>query len=62
MFFSCIALYKHITPLGVASLEPKGLVSWIHVGDHLTLLYTKYISCGSQGFREEDFFLSFIPL
>ena len=58
MFLSYIALYKHMTPWGVASLEPRGLVSRIYVGDHLTLLYTKYISCGPQGFREEDF-LSF---
>ena len=58
MFFSYIALYKHMTPWDVASLEPRGLVSRIYVGDHLTLLYTKYISCGPQCFREEDF-LSF---
>ena len=58
MFFSYIALYKHMTPLGVASLESRGLISRIYVGDHYTLLYTKYISCGPQCFREEDF-LSF---
>ena len=45
-----------MTPWGVASLEPRGLVGRIYVGDHLTLLYTKYISCGPQGFREKDFF------
>ena len=28
----------------------------IYVGDHYTLLPTKYISCGTHGFREEDFF------
>ena len=61
MFFSYIDLYKHKTPRSVASLEPRGLVSRIYVGDHLTLLYTKYISCEPQGFREEDF-LSFFPL
>ena len=42
-----------MNPWGVASLEPRGLVSRIYVGDHLTLLYTKYISCGPQGFRED---------
>ena len=47
-----------MTPWGVASLEPRGLVSRIYVGDYLTILYTKYISCGPQGFREEAF-LSF---
>ena len=45
-----------MTPWGVASLEPRGLISRIYVRDHQTLLYTKYISCGPQGFRD---FLSF---
>ena len=62
MFFSYIALYKHMTPWGEASLEPSGFVSKIYVGDHLRLLYTKYISCGPQAFREEDFFDFFFPL
>ena len=44
----------------MASLEPSGLVSRIYLGDHVTLLYTKYIGCGPQGFREEDFFFSSI--
>ena len=34
MFFSYVALYKHMTPWGVASLEPRGLISRIYVGDH----------------------------
>ena len=42
----------------VASLDPRGLIGRIYVGDHYTLLHTKYISCGPHGFREEDF-LSF---
>ena len=46
-----------MTPLGVASLEPRGLISRIYVGDHKTLLHTKYISCGPHDFRED--FLSF---
>ena len=33
------------------------LISRIYVGEHKTLLHTKYISCGPQGFRED--FLSF---
>ena len=61
MFFSYIALYKHMTPRCVASLEPRGLISRTYVRDYQTLLYTKYISCGPQGFREEDFF-KFFPL
>ena len=42
-------------PLGVASLDPNGLIGRIYVVDHYTLLHTKYISCGPHGFREEDF-------
>ena len=36
---------------GVANLDPRGT---IFVGDHPTLLYTKYTSCGRQGYRKED--------
>ena len=42
-------------PWGVANLDPRGMVGRIYVGDHLTLLYTKYLSSGSYGFRKEDF-------
>ena len=45
-------------PRGVAGLNPRGLIGRIYVGNHLTLLSTKYISSGLHGFREEDF-LSF---
>ena len=47
-----------MTPWDVASLESRGLIGRIYVGDHYTLLLTQYISCGPHGFREEDF-LSF---
>ena len=47
-----------MTPWGVASLEPRGLIGRIYVGDHNTLLHTQYISCGPHGFREDV--LSFI--
>ena len=40
---------------GVASLDPRGLIGRIDVGDHYTLLHTKYISSGLHGFIEEDF-------
>ena len=43
---------------GIASLDPRGLIGRIYIGDHYTLLHTTYISSGSHGFREEDF-LSF---
>ena len=39
-------------PEGLANLEPR---SMIYVGDHQTLLYTKYISCGPNGYGIEDF-------
>ena len=42
-------------PGGVASLGPRGLIGRIHVGDHLILLHTIYVSCRPHGFREEDF-------
>ena len=42
----------------MANLDPRSLIGRIYVGDHYTLLHTKYISSGSHGFREEDF-LSF---
>ena len=45
-------------PWGMASLEPRGLIDRIYVGDPYTLLHSKYISSGPHGFREEDF-LSF---
>ena len=42
----------------MAISDPRGLIGKIYVGDHYTLLYTKYISSGPHGFREDDF-LSF---
>ena len=48
-------------PQAVASLDPRVLIGRIHVGNHLTLLHTKYLSFGLHGFREEDF-LSFFPI
>ena len=46
-------------PRGMANLDPRGMVGRIYVGDHYTLLYTKYMSCRTHGFREEDFFKVF---
>ena len=48
-------------PREMSNLDPRGMVSSIYVGDHLTLLHTKYLSSGSHGFRKEDF-LMFFPL
>ena len=44
--------------LSKTSFKPKGLTGRIYVGDHLTVLFTEYISCGPDGFRE-DKILSF---
>ena len=33
-FFSYTSLYKYMTPWGVASLDPRGLLGRIYVGDH----------------------------
>ena len=46
-------------PQGMATVDPRGLIGRIYVGDHLSLLPTKYISSRPHGFREEDFFLVF---
>ena len=43
----------------MANLDPRGLIGRIYVGDHYTLLHTKYISPGPHGFREEDIFFKF---
>ena len=40
-------------PRGVANLDPRGMVGRIYVGDHLTLLHTKYLSSGPYGCRED---------
>ena len=45
--------------LGACPISTPGAwVGKIYVGDHLTLLHTKYLSSGPHGFRKEDF-LSF---
>ena len=42
-------------PQGVANFDPRSMVGRIYVGDHLSLLNTKYLSSGPYGFNEEDF-------
>ena len=46
--------FSHYKSRGTANLDPRGLNGGIYVGDHLTLLHTKYISCGPDSFREEE--------
>ena len=49
-------------PEGLANLEPRGMFGRIYVGDHQTLLYTKYISRGPYGYGIEDFLKFFFQL
>ena len=42
-------------PRGVVTLDPRDMIGRINVGNHLTLLHTKYLSTGSYGFTQEDF-------
>ena len=42
-------------PEGLANLEPTGMFGRIYVGNHQTLLYTKYISCGPHVYGIVDF-------
>ena len=42
-------------PEGLVNLEPRDMVGRIYLGDHKTLPYTKYISCGPDGYGIEDF-------
>ena len=44
-----------MSPWGVANMDPKGMAGRIYVGDHLTLLHTKYLNSEPHGFREKDF-------
>ena len=53
MFSYCMTMGDD-DPMGVANLDPKGMIGRINVGYHLTLLHVKYTSlrpCGSG----EDF-------
>ena len=47
-------------PCDVASVVPRGLIGRIYVGDHYSLLLTKYISCEPHGFRED--YLKVFPI
>ena len=42
-------------PEGFVNLEHRGMAGMIYVGDHQTLLYTKFVSCGPYGFEIEYF-------
>ena len=50
----CFSHYKSMganEPWGVANLDSRCMVGMIYVGEHLTLLHTKYLSYGPYGFR-----------
>ena len=49
-------------PQGMANLDPRGFIGRIYVGDHQTLLHTKYLSCGPHSFREKDSLIFSFPL
>ena len=54
--FLSITHYKSMganEPRGVANIDPRGMVGRIYVGDHLSLLHTKYLSSGPYGFNED---------
>ena len=53
--FSHYKSMETLDPQGRASLNHRGLIDRIYVGDHYTLLHTKNISCGPHGFSEKDF-------
>ena len=40
---------------GVANLDPRGMTGRICVGDHLTLLHTKYLSSEAYGSEYKTF-------
>ena len=47
-FFSIYSQWTIMTPRVWANFDPRGMVGKIYVGDHWTLLYIKYISCGPE--------------
>ena len=57
-FFS-ITHYKSLgadESWGVANLDPRGMVGRIYVGDHLSLLHTKYMYLSSEPYGFNDDF------
>ena len=46
-----IRVYGSKSPKDLANLDLRGMVGKIYAGDHQTLIYTLYISCGPHGFR-----------
>ena len=46
---------KSYSPLYITVSLWKGMVGMIYVGDHQTLIYSKYISCGPHCYRIEVF-------
>ena len=46
--FSIYSKWKIMTHRVWTNFDPRGMVGRIYVGDHWTLLYIKYISCGPE--------------
>ena len=51
LVFPIIYLWKLLTLKGWANLDPRCMVGRIYVGNHWTLLYTKYINCRPHVFK-----------
>ena len=47
-FFPFYSQWTIMTPMVWTNFDPRGMVGRIYVGDHWTLLYIKYISCGPE--------------
>ena len=47
-FFSMYSQWTIMTLKVWTNFDPRGMVGRIYVGDHWTLLYIKYISCGPE--------------
>ena len=60
--FLSISHYKSMAAnesRGVANLDPRGIVGRVYVGNHLSLLHTKYVSSGPNYFTDEEFWIFF---
>ena len=49
-----ISLRELFNLQGLANLNPSNLIGRVYVGDPMSLLHAKYISCGPHDFREDS--------
>ena len=57
-FFHIVRLWELMAHLGGAIFDPRCMIDRIHVKFNITMLYTKYTSFRTCGFKE-DFFMYF---